>query len=43
MADQITLIRHIEILQEVIKHTGNPLLIEKVKELKKLAVKEFIE
>lgn len=43
MTDNITLIRHIEILEEVIKQTRNPLLIEKVKELKKLAVKEFIE
>jgi len=36
MIDQNILIRHIQILQEVIKQTKHPLLIEKIQELKKL-------
>ena len=43
MIDQNILIRHIEILEEVIKQTKHPLLIEKIGELKRLAVEEFIK
>jgi len=39
--DKNTLVRHIEILEEVIKQTKRPFLIEKIKELKSLANEKY--
>jgi len=43
MTDQITLLRHIEILEEVIKQTKHKELIEDVKDLKNKIVEEFVK